>query len=145
MEFSLDWGFQTCGMWCCITVWVIPSILKLDVALIIRCSKDVGMVDQQNHTPSYPMFWFFLDYLILKLGALWSFEIMGTTYPTTECHSQEDLNLEQNLYENLQSTGSIMFSLELCNSTHAMTIFTWIYLCIMHMNTLQVSTKGRSR
>jgi len=78
------------------------------------------MVDEQNHTPSYHMFWFFLDYLILKLEALWSFEILGTN-PTTEHHFQEDLNLEQNLYENLQSTGSIIFSLELCNFTHDMT------------------------
>lgn len=79
------------------------------------------MVDEQNHTPSYPLFWFFLDYLILKLEAPWSFEILGTTHPTTGCHFQEDLNLEQNLYENLQSTGPVKFSLELCNSTQDMT------------------------
>lgn len=51
----------------------------------------------------YPTWQFILHWWFLKVPATWSINMCGTTCPATQCHIQENLNLQQHSFENYKS------------------------------------------
>jgi hypothetical protein len=78
-----------------------------------------------------------LDCLTLKMKALHSFELCGTTFPVTQCHNPEDLNLQQHCCENLKSCKSdvhrekaVILNRNICPCYHSSSvIYPEIKLC----------------
>ena len=142
VQFSLCWGFQSTGMWCCIIVWKVPSGLKDYVALIIIGVRYLGMADQSYHTP------FSHAAILLELFdpedggtvILWNTEYCA---PNNRVSHPRGLKSWTKPVWRPVSQVSAMSSLELWFLTCHDISFAF-YLCIMHMHTLQVTTKGRN-
>jgi len=70
------WRFRSLGMWHCIVGSLVPKVMEEHTAFILRTKQS-----KKN-----------MNCWTLNIKALWSFETVGTTDLTMQCHMPADLN-----------------------------------------------------